>query len=213
MSRYQMNNSESEFQPGSGDLVLRNLVGIASAQDMDELELELLDQLYARLLLEQLPDHRLGVDDLKRWHHQWLGNVYPWAGRERTVNMSKGGFLFAPPTRIPGLLEDFERDCLQRWTPCHGMAGSALVEALAVTHVEFLLIHPFREGNGRLSRLLADVMAVQAGQQPLDYTSWEQHKDGYIAAIHAGMGRDYGPMRRCMAQALGTTGDAVNAPG
>lgn len=37
VSRYPMNNSEGEFQPGSGDLVLRNLVGIASPQDMDEL--------------------------------------------------------------------------------------------------------------------------------------------------------------------------------
>lgn len=41
------------------------------------------------------------------------------------------------------------------------MSEEQIIEAIAVTHVELILIHPFREGNGRLSRLLADVMAVQ----------------------------------------------------
>lgn len=41
------------------------------------------------------------------------------------------------------------------------MSEEQLIEAIAITHVELILIHPFREGNGRLSRLLADVMAVQ----------------------------------------------------
>lgn len=47
--------------------------------------------------------------------------------------------------------------------PCHHLDGDALIKAIAVTHVEFILIYPFREGNGRQSQLLDDVMAVQAG--------------------------------------------------
>jgi cell filamentation protein len=70
-----------------------------------------------------------------------------------------------------------------------------------VTRVELILtrpFHPFREGNGRLSRWLADVMAVQAGLDPLDYSYWEANKDDYIGAIHQGMVTNYEPMKRCV---------------
>ena len=57
---------------------------------------------------------------------------------------------------------------------------------------EFILIHPFREGNGRISRLLLDVMAAKAGAQPLDYSLWDRrHKDFYFKAIQAGRDGDY----------------------
>lgn len=82
------------------------------------------------------------------------------------------------------------------------MSEEQLIEAIAVTHVELILIHPFREGNGRLSRLLADVMAVQGGYKPLDYQSWEQNKAKYISAIHSGMSMDYDPMRYWVSAAL-----------
>jgi cell filamentation protein len=212
MGRYDIHSEESEFQPGSQGLVLRNMVGINSPGDMDELELELLEQLYEVVLLDQLPDRRLTVDDLRSWHWQWLGNVYAWAGRERTVNLSKGGFMFAPSAQVSRLLASFERDCLARLTPCRGVDEATLIDAIAVSHVEFILIHPFREGNGRLSRLLADVMAVQAGRDSLDYSPWEKHKDAYIGAIHAGLAGNYDPMRRCVAEAMGAAGSGVNAP-
>ncbi|MBR2514279.1 MAG: Fic family protein [Halomonas sp.] len=49
-----------------------------------------------------------------------------------------------------------------------------------------MLSHPFREGNGRISRLLLDVRAVKVGAQPLDYSLWNEHKDYYFKAIQAG---------------------------
>lgn len=80
----------------------------------------------------------------------------------------------------PQLLAEFERDCLHRYTPCENMDAHAhahaLAEAIAMCHVELILVHPVREGNGRLSRLLADVMAVQAGRGPLDYSHWDANK-------------------------------------
>jgi cell filamentation protein len=82
------------------------------------------------------------------------------------------------------------------------LSSEHLVEAIAVTHVELILIHPFREGNGRLSRLLADVMAVQACLEPLDYSYWESNKDDYIAAIHQGMAMNYESMKRCVRLAM-----------
>jgi cell filamentation protein len=53
--------------------------------------------------------------------------------------------------------------------------------------VELILIHPFREGNGRLSNLLANVMALQAGQQMLDFSYLDNNKSGYLAAIQTGL--------------------------
>jgi cell filamentation protein len=154
-NRYQTNGTKGEFEPGSDEQVLRNLVGITSTDDMDELELRLLGELYDEVLLQNLPDRALTVADLKHWHHRWLGNVYVWAGQERSVNLSKDGFPFASAALLTGLLVDFERNCLKPWTPCGSLAHDELVSAIAVTHVELILIHPFREGNGRLSRLLA----------------------------------------------------------
>ncbi|OTA21967.1 Bartonella effector protein BepA [Xenorhabdus beddingii] len=82
------------------------------------------------------------------------------------------------------------------------MTKIQVIEAIATVHVELILIHPFREGNGRLSRLVADVMAVQSGLQPLDYESWEQNKIQYIAAIHAGLNMNYEPMKHLVTEAL-----------
>lgn len=97
---------------------------------------------------------------------------------------------------------EFEGECLGELTPCHGLDNEALIDAIAVTHVELILIHPFREGNGRLSRLLADVMAVQAGRDPMDYSGWKADRERYFAAIQHGMAGDYGPMRSYVRQAL-----------
>ncbi len=206
-NRYRTTGAEGEYEPGSNEQVLRNLAGVKSADDMDDLELQLLSDLYDEVLLQNLPDRRLTVADIKRWHRVWLGNVYPWAGQERSVNLGKDGFQFATAGLLPGLLADFERECLAKWTPCGNLAPDELVHAIAVTHVELILIHPFREGNGRLSRLLADVMAVQAGHEPLDYSSWEQNKPAYIGAIHAGFLGDYAPMGRLVTRAI-ADGDA-----
>lgn len=203
MTRYDVGGSEGQHEPGSAEEVLKNRLGITSVPEMNELELMLLQQLYEQVLLQELPPGPVTVAMLREWHRRWLGNVYDWAGQDRGVNMSKGGFAFAAAAQIPRLLTLFERDILARFTPCTAMQGDALVEAIATVHVEFILIHPFREGNGRLSRLLADVMAVQAGEEPLDYSSWDTNKPAYIAAIHAGMSGDYQPMMRWVAKALG----------
>lgn len=210
--RYQVNGPEGEFEPRSNGLVLRNLVGITSPNDMEALELQLLLELYDEVLLQNLPDRPLTVADLKHWHRLWLGNVYAWAGQERSVNLGKGGFQFATAGLLPGLLRNFERQCLATWTPCGKLAPDEVAHAIAVTHVELILIHPFREGNGRLSRLLADVMAVQAGHEPLDYSSWEQNKAAYIGAIHAGISGNYGPMRQFVAQAMAAGDASLSGP-
>jgi cell filamentation protein len=201
-NRYEAGEAQGSYEPGSDDRVLRNKLGVTDPDEMDEVELQLLGQIYRAVLVEALPDRRLYVEDLQTWHRRWLGNVYEWAGMGRSVNMGKGDFHFAAAAQVPRLLTVFERDCLARFTPCHDINDASLIEAIAITHVEFILIHPFREGNGRLSRLLADVMVVQAGREPLDYSAWEADKAAYFGAIQAGLANDYGPMQRLFEAAL-----------
>jgi cell filamentation protein len=79
--------------------------------------------------------------------------------------------------------------------------------ALAEVHVELVLIHPFREGNGRLSRLLATLMALQAGLPLLDFSGLaESSRQGYFAAVQAGLDRNYRPMTDLFTQIIYATG-------
>ena len=116
--------------------------------------------------------------------------------------MSKGDFPFAVASQIHFCLKEFEQKYLNLLTPCHAMDETTLVDAIANIHVEFILVHPFREGNGRISRLLADVMALQANMPALDYSSWDTNKEYYFASIQAGLGRDYDPIKNLVRQAL-----------
>lgn len=194
MSRYAAAGSQADFEPGSNDRVLKNRLGIVDPDEMDDAELTLLQKLYEEVLNDRLPGGIISVAHVKGWHKRWLGKIYDWAGDERGVNLSKGGFHFAIAGQIPYLLQKLDSDYLSLHTPCTRLDDEQLIEAIATVHVEFILVHPFREGNGRIARLLADVMAVQAGYGPLDYSAWDADKAGYISAIHAGHAGDYRPM-------------------
>lgn len=202
MSRYSVSHSEGMYALGSDDLVLHNKLGITNAEEMDGAELVLLEKLYQVVFEEIFPSGNISFSMIKNWHHIWLGNIYEWAGQVRSVNISKGGFMFAPAAQLPKLVSSFEKNYLKKYTPCDGMDAAHLAEAIAVVHVELILIHPFREGNGRLARLLADVMAVQGRRNPLNYGSWEHNKALYISAIHAGMMMNYSPMTHWVMKAL-----------
>ncbi|MFV0282908.1 MAG: Fic/DOC family protein [Castellaniella sp.] len=205
MNRYQISGWQNSDQEGSDGDVLKNKLGIVTRDDMNHAELMLLRKLYVEVLW-QVPRGPITVRLIRAWHRRWLGNVYAWAGYERSVNMSKGGFPFAAADRIPTLLDDYDRRYLARYTPCFDMRRADLIEAISLTHVEFILIHPFREGNGRIARLLADVMAVQAGLGPLDYSPWESDRPHYILAIQMGLMGDYQPMRACVERIMPVEG-------
>ena len=132
---------------------------------------------------------------LFRSHRLWLGPIFDWAGRYRSVNIGKGGFQFAHAPLIAGLMSELERGALEKHTPCRPSQDEAILAALAEVHAELILIHPFREGNGRLARLLALLMALQAGLPPLDFSPLAgRGRRAYIAGIHAALGRDYRPL-------------------
>jgi cell filamentation protein len=140
-------------------------------------------------------DQRFTADDLREMHRGWLGEIYVWAGNYRQVNIAKGEFMFAAAGQVPRLMQEFERGPLREYTPCRFDAIQTQAAALAVVHAELILIHPFREGNGRCARLLAMLMGLQAGLPTLDFGGIRgAKKKAYIAAVHAALGRDYAPM-------------------
>lgn len=174
---------EAQFEPGSDGAVLRNLPDIASSAEMDVAEANALVRAVDSLVRSYDADHRFTASDICEIHRVWLGGIYAWAGEYRQVNLSKGDFMFAVAGRIPALMAEYERD--------------EVVRALAEAHVELVLIHPFREGNGRVSRVLSTLMALQAGLPLLDFSIIaDEKKEDYFAAMRAGLGRDYRPMER-----------------
>lgn len=202
MSKYELNSAEERFQPGSGDLVLANKLEIIDAAEMDALESGLLLMLYEQLFISQRLPATLSFTHIREWHRKWLGNVYDWAGKLRNANLAKDGFQFAAADRIPLLIMEFEKQYLSRFTELNTLSRVELASFLAECHVEFILIHPFREGNGRLSRLLFDVLAVQAEVGVLDYSLWDKHKAFYFKAIQAGVLGNFAPMIRLVSDIL-----------
>jgi len=193
---------EAQYEPGSGDKVLRNLLAITDPSEMERIETRELLRVTEQFLDEVEPDQHFTADDICRMHRDWLAAVYPWAGVYRQVTMSKGGFVFAAPAHIPALMTEFEQTVLQRHTPCTGTVDDVAL-SLATVHVELVLIHPFREGNGRISRLLALLMGLQAGLPPLDFSMIDgEIRERYFAAVQAGMDRNYQPMAAIFAEVI-----------
>ena len=186
---------EAQSEPGSRGRVLKNLLGIKSKKEMDRVEgreqVRALEELAA--LYDE--DHRFTAADVCRIHKIWLGRVYSWAGKYRQVNLKKDNFPFAAAAHIQKLMTDFEKGPLRKFTPCRPAPTEDLAQALAVVHVELVLIHPFREGNGRVARLLAVLMGLQAGLPALYFENLSGRKrQQYFAAVRAGHGHDYEPM-------------------
>ena len=140
---------EAQFEPGSRGRVLRNLLGIKSKREMDQVEAQ--EQLRTLEELVRIYDqtHRFTAADVRRIHKIWLGSIYAWAGNYRQVNLSKGDFPFAAANQIPRLMIEFEKGPLRAYTPCRFTEMNEMARTIAVVHTELLLIHPFREGNGR----------------------------------------------------------------
>jgi cell filamentation protein len=194
---------EDQYEDGSKGQVLRNKQGIKSLTEIDHLETIKLLQVTDTLVDSYSHDHRFTASDICHMHRLWLGSVYEWAGHYRRVMVSKTGFPFANPEFIPRLMEEFEKNILKKYTPCVFESRDQVIEALATVHVEFLLIHPFREGNGRLARLISTLMVLQAELPLLDFTEIDGVKrDEYFAAVRAGVNRDYKPMKKVFSEVI-----------
>lgn len=198
---------ETETQPGSRGRVLRNRLGITRVRDIERAEFEALvavQEVYVRDHIA--PNTRFTAALVRQMHADWLGGLYEWAGQYRTVNVAKGGFAWPPAYLVPANMEAFERGLLREMTPCPPGGIEATAHRLAVVHAEFLLIHPFRDGNGRMARWLADLMAIQSGHQPPSYRfggrGGRARRARYLEAVRRGYRGDLGLLDGFFADAL-----------
>src|SRR3989338_6078721 len=126
-------------------------------------------------------------------HKYFLSTLYDWAGKSRTVEISKRGILFCASSYIKKALQDFDK-ILKKNMPSFKDKRKTISKKLAVNHCKYNAIHPFKKGNGRTIRLFIDLLAVNSGYSLIDYS--KAPKLNYIKACVAGMQKDYSKMQK-----------------
>lgn len=194
MAKYQINNQEAELLP--------NKLGLTQKNEIEQAELEGFLYAYTLLFDELNSKTKFDLKYLKRIHLLALGNLYSFAGQYRTVNISKGGFMFPPAVFLENSMKEFEINFLKK-IPNYYKNKDELIETVARVHGELLFIHPFREGNGRTARLLANLMVAKAGYKLLDLENFKTQKfEMYIKAVQLSAGGDYSLLKEIIASLL-----------
>ena len=188
MDKYVSSTQESELFP--------NLLNLSNREEIDKAEFE--GFLLAELsLTEELTSRtKFNIKYIKRIHKLSLGHLYSFAGKLRTVNMSKGGFLFPAAKFISQNMDNFEKEILLK-LPTKYESDQALIKDIAKVHGEFLFIHPFREGNGRTARVLANLMVRKQGFKGLNFEKITEYVfPEYVIAVQSVADRNYEPMEK-----------------
>jgi len=109
--------------------------------------------------------------------HQYLfDEIYFFAGKFREVNMAKGNFRFASVMFLTSSLEHIDK------------MPQATFDQIVEKYVEMNVAHPFREGNGRATRIWLDLIFKQELQQVAD---WNQiDKEDYLMAMQRSVVKD-----------------------
>ena len=152
-------------------MVLENKLGITSAPELAEAE-ERISKKKAVELFENGTLDRLEpgkVSSLKSIHKYIFGDIYPFAGEIRTVNIAKGNFRFAPVMYLEASLENIEK-----------MPQSTFDE-IVEKYVEMNIAHPFREGNGRSTRIWLDCILKKEIGKVVDWSQVD--KEDYLLAM------------------------------
>ena len=180
-----------------------NKLGISDRHTLDKAEAEALEAAFDKLRGMYDAKHRFTSADICNIHKTWLGEIYEWAGQYRKCFMSKGEISFAAAKQIPQLMNVLEKGPLNRHAPCNFRSADRITRALAEVHVELIIVYPFPEGNGRTARMLAALMASQAGLPTLDFRDISGPKKGaYFSAIQQGLNGDFKPMEEIFAQII-----------
>ena len=186
------------------DQVLPNKPGITDLKGIGEAEAE--GFAYTELdLIEELTHETIfNISYIREIHRRALSHIYTFAGEYRSVNVSKGEFMFAAAHVIPDAMMAFEREVLLK-LPHYYQSRKKLIHDIGKVHAELLFIHPFREGNGRTLRILANMMAYKQGYGGINFEPVnrdEKMKSRYITCVQAAAAEDYQPMIRLMEELL-----------
>jgi len=141
--------------------------------------------------LSLTPDKKLApfsFEWLLLLHKDMFGNVWDWAGKLRQVELSIGVKAYLLSTEIKKLVDD-----LEFWEKNNSFD---VIETASRIHHRAVQIHPFLNGNGRWSRMLANIYLKQNGLEP---TKWNEnllskenpHRDDYIKALKMADSGDY----------------------
>mgnify|MGYP000033759956 FL=1 len=102
-------------------------------------------------------------------HTYLFADIYPFAGQLRTVNIAKGNFGFARVMYLEASLAHIDR------------MPQGDFDAIIEKYVEMNVAHPFREGNGRATRIWLDLMLKKEIQQVIDWN--RVNKEDYLSAM------------------------------
>lgn len=130
-------------------------------------------------------------DFLKRLHRQMFGDVWSWAGKLRITETNIGALPHEIPVRLRHFLDNMDYWLAHQTYPPDELA--------ARYHHGLVLIHPFTNGNGRHTRLAADLMCRQLGQDAFTWgrvslDSASDTRQAYLAALRAADQHDFGPL-------------------
>ena len=152
-------------------MVLENKLGITDAPALAEAE-ERISKKKAAELFESglLSNLEVGTfASLQAIHRYLFGEIYPFAGELRTVNMAKGSFRFAPVLYLEAALENIER------------MPQKTFDQIIEKYVEMNVAHPFREGNGRSTRIWLDCILKKELGVVVDWSLVD--KEDYLLAM------------------------------
>jgi cell filamentation protein len=184
MDKYDANNDHYCYP---NTTVLKNKLNIQDMNELENAEREITALTIQSINFKKFP---YDLNYMKELHFKLFSNLYTWAGQVRDVDISKGGTRFCTCSRIEieakKLFSQLER---KSWLT--GLEINDFCENLAKFYIEFNMIHPFREGNGRVQRLLFEHIALAASYD----LNWDNvSKTEWIQANIDGVNVNYSPM-------------------
>ena len=177
-----------------GTTILKNKLDLRDAKKLSAFETEITDQRAS----EPLPEGVLDFAHYKAIHHHLFQDVYDWAGRPRSVRISKGGNPFCYPEYIDREMDKLFAGLAER-KYLEGLKADAFAKEAAHFLAELNAIHPFREGNGRTQLTFLTLLAEQAGHS-LDLEKMDPK--AILAATIESFGGDETALRKQIASML-----------
>lgn len=169
-----------------GTTVLKNRMNLREQDKLDAFELEMAN---ARAN-EPFPAGRAGYSHYRAFHRHLFQDVYTWAGRVRSVRISKGGSAFCYPEHIDGQMKALFAK-LRHDRLLSGLSKDEFASSGAHFLAELNAIHPFREGNGRTQLAFFTFLSEEAGH-PLRLARLDPHD--FMAAMIASFSGDETPL-------------------